>query len=220
MLHYLCVPVLTKSYTQAALYCPARQGTMRALSLPLRSRSSYQHQRCIPTGATGAQHRECPCPRQALQGHRAMPGMGHAGRRGDTWGQLGGDCKALWTSKGWEACEAACTENTRASVPNLTQQIFLPPEPQEEGKFSSALISQGCLNGLSSDFSICFSNLHFLTYKSRMEIGKATRVSSVYLWFLQKEIERLFAVVNVVIFNYEKASQHSVISTLPFKAGR
>ena len=33
---------------------------------------------------------------------------------------------------------------------------------------------------------------------------------------IKKEIEGLFAVVNVVIFNYEKASQHSVISALPF----
>ena len=43
-------------------------------------------------------------------------------------GYLGNYFKGLGTSKRWKVCEAACTENTKQSVPNLLHWIFFSPQ--------------------------------------------------------------------------------------------
>lgn len=78
-----------------------------------------------------------------------------------------------WSSLPWKHRDVFLTSYTR----------FSSHRTQAKGDFSSALVPQGCFNGISSDFGICFSDPRFLPYRSRMEIGKATRESSVYLWW-------------------------------------
>lgn len=170
MVYYLCVPALTKSYTQTALHHPASKGTMPALSLqhfgagaPTSIRATFPRvsREELPSATPSRS-----CTGSARIPHRSSAGSScHSShsikgtRSVQRWDPIldhrGNFFKGLATRKGQKVHKAACTENTKKSVPNV-DFFSTPGQPKnsEEGNFSFIFISQGCLNELSSVFIV------------------------------------------------------------------